>query len=528
MIYSKEELTNLQERAKLLIEAKHNEELQLIIMKKCSEDVLFFFNMFLYTYKPKAVWNEWEPANPNIPFITYDFQDTYIKDIVQCIESQQDNITEKSREMWFSWQILWVALWGFLFKWRSWLIWSYKEDYVDTSWNMDSAFERLRFMLEKLPKWMKPYDLVSKYMWISSKALWCEVAWDSWVNFWTWWRRKWVFLDEFALWSTDWTAFRKTKDVTNCRIFWWTPEWKSNIYGKIMTNHPDYIWLNIKKFRLHWSQHPLKTKEWYEEQKTKRTKLDIAQELDISYDNSVVDAVYEDFERLVQFRDIEYNSQYKLYTSWDFWRDSNALIIWQKDFQHNKLYILKSIKRVNRDIKKFWAFITWTPTQWYEYDKTDLEEIEEMSNLKWLYAWHFWDPYNWDSITTNATKSIKDILWELWIYLTLKTWSTVESRITATKLSLNRIIINYNKCIDLVESMRQSRYPKVKEWSQSTTERTKPVHDENSHYRTAFEYFIDNEPIVLNIKKIDFKIRRKYFDPTKQCWVWWNSEKDDD
>lgn len=527
-MYSKQEDENLRQRVKLLIEAKDNIELQQILIKKCSDDPLFFFNMFLWTFKPKAVWSEWEPSNPNLPFITYDFQDKYILDIIECIETQQDNITEKSREMWFSWQVLWISLWWFLFKSRSWLIWSYKEDYVDTQWNMDSSFERLRYNLERLPSWIKPNDLISKYMSISSKELRAEIAWDSWKNFGTWWRRKYIFLDEFALWETSETAFRKTKDVTNCRIFWWTPEWKTNIYWKIMTNHPDYSHIQIKKFRLHWTLHPLKTQQWYEKQKQQRTKLEVAQELDISYDNSVAWAVYEDFEKMVQFKEVEYNPQFKLYSSWDFWRDSNAVIVWQKDFQHNKLYILKAIKRVNWDIKKFWAFITWVPIQWYEYDKEDLGEIEEMNKLKWLYAWHFWDPYNWDAVTTNATKSIKDILWELWIYLTLKTWSTVESRITATKLSLNRIIINYNKCINLVESMRQSKYPKTREWSQATTEKTKPVHDENSHYRTAFEYFIDNEPQQLVIKKTQVKINRKYFDPMKQQWItWWDKYEDD-
>lgn len=58
MIYSKDTNENLKQRAKLLIEARTNIELQEIIKKKCSEDPIFFFNMFLFTYKPKAVGNE--------------------------------------------------------------------------------------------------------------------------------------------------------------------------------------------------------------------------------------------------------------------------------------------------------------------------------------------------------------------------------------------------------------------------------------------------------------------------------------
>ena len=102
---------------------------------------------------------------------------------------------------------------------------------------MDSFFERCRFVVEKLPDWMKPKDMISKYMWISSKSLSAEISWDAGENFWTWWRRKFVILDEFALRQFAEKAFRKTKDVTNCRVFWWTPEWRFNIYWKLMTNH---------------------------------------------------------------------------------------------------------------------------------------------------------------------------------------------------------------------------------------------------------------------------------------------------
>lgn len=494
MLYSKDLTENLRQRAILLSEANDNPEIQLKLMRMCEEDPLFFFNMFLWTYKPKAVGAEWEPESPNLPFITYsEFQDEYILSIIWHIENQEDNITEKSREMGFSWMILWVHVWAFLFKRWSSLIGSYKEDYVDEQWNMDSSFERIRYMMSRLPSWMKPKDMISKYMSVSSKSIWCEIAWDAGASFGTGWRRKFVFLDEFSLWQNDSTAFRKTADVTNCRIFWGTPEWRFNIYGRIMTNHKDYAHLSIKKHRLHWSKHPLKTIEWYEAQKKKRTKLDVAKELDISYDDSVEGAVYTDFTSLVRVKPLEYNPNLKTYTSWDFGRDSNALIFWQKDFWTNRLFIIHSVKRVNWHIEKFLAFVTGKPTQNHVYDKEDLNEIDFIDSMNLKYSWHFWDPYNGNAITTNATESIYDILARYGIHLTLKTGSTVESRIRDTTLALSRIVIDEQQ-YNLIQSMIQSRYPKVKEWSEATNEKTKPIHDENSHFRTAFEYFIDNEP----------------------------------
>lgn len=68
---------------------------------------------------------------------------------------------------------------------------------------------------------MKPDDIISKHKSISSKNLWAEIWGDVGENFGTGWRRKAIFMDEFPLWRDDEKAFRKTKDVTNCRIIGW-------------------------------------------------------------------------------------------------------------------------------------------------------------------------------------------------------------------------------------------------------------------------------------------------------------------
>jgi len=495
LMYSKVHDENLRQRAIILAKSKYDIENQLVIMRHCADDPLFFFNMFLWTYKPKAIGDEWEPEDPNFPFITFvEFQDQFILDVISDIEAWRDNITEKSREMGYSWMLLGISLWWFLFKWWPWLIGSYKEDYVDESGNMDSSFERLRYMLARLPKWMKPHDLVQKYMSISSKTLGCEIAGDSGENFGTGWRRKYVWMDEFALWRADGKAFRKTSDVTNCRIFGWTPEGKFNIYGKIMTNHPDYAHLNIRKYRLHWSKHPQKTQAWYEAQKKKRTRVDVAKELDISYDASVSGAVYPDYQNLVTVKKIEYDVNLRTYTVWDFWRDSNALLFVQKDFRTNQLYIIKTVRKVNWHIEKFLAFVKWEPTQGYSYDPDELAIIEwSKKTINGRYSNHFGDPYNGDAIQTNAVESCKGILARHGIYLTLKSWTTLETRITNAWLALYRTFVNEDES-DFNQSMIQSHYPQVKENSQAVTQATKPVHDENSHFRTTYEYLIDNEP----------------------------------
>lgn len=62
------------------------------IIRKCKEDPIFFFNMFLWTYNPRL-------DKPHVPFITYPYQDDFIKQIVDAVETGIDVWIEKSRDM---------------------------------------------------------------------------------------------------------------------------------------------------------------------------------------------------------------------------------------------------------------------------------------------------------------------------------------------------------------------------------------------------------------------------------------------
>lgn len=457
------------------------------IIRKCKEDPIFFFNMFLWTYNPRL-------DKPHVPFITYPYQDDFIKQIVEAVETGIDVWVEKSRDMWLSWTMLWIFLWWFLFKERSVLLGSYKEDYVDAQGNMDSAFERLRYMIKRLPKQLKPKDMLSKYMNIS--APWCwEISWDVWVNFWTWGRRKVVFMDEFALRPRDETALQKTKDVTECRIFWWTPNWTSNVYGKVMTNHKAYRHLLNKKIRLPWRLHPLKTNVWYEFQKMTRTATDLAQEVDISYETSVVNAVYPLFLQMATKGTYVYDVSRHTYWSRDFGRDSIAFCLRQKDFQTGNVFLIKSFRRVNWNIKDFAGLVLWKPYAWnsWVYDERDFKIMKFMQLVR--FHDHFGDPYNSDSRTVVSDDSIRKALSEMWINLTTNRKSTLRERITKTQLWMNRLFYDKDN-YEREQSIIQSHYPQKSENRELTTEQRQPVHDENSHFRTCTEYFFDNEPLV--------------------------------
>lgn len=502
MTYPRTTEENKRYRLNILQKAREDVNLQQLLIEKCRrghEGLLFWINTFSWTYDPRK-------DKSNLPFITYPFQDSYLRGLLECIDNEQDNITEKSRDMGFSWMLIALHLWAFRFKSWSSLYGSYKEDYVDKQGDLDSFFERVRYMIERLPSWMMPDDIETKYLNISSKQLNSAISGDTGQNFGTGGRRKFVTLDEFALWQFADKAFRKTRDVTNCRIFGGTADGRWNIFGKIMTKHKDYQHLAIKKFRLFWQDHPLKDQAWYENEKKNRTPLDLAKEVDISYDDSVTGAVYKDFTKISKFGTYRFNPERMLYTSWDYGRDTTAIIWFQKDFENDLIYIIDAYQNIDKDIDFYAAFVNGIPTPNFVYSEKELEMIQLHEKWKHKYANHFGDPYNADSRNVLSENTIKKQLATYGINIYTKTGvelTTVADRINKTQLGLRRLYVDEDLA-DFIQAINQSRYPQLKENNQNTGEKVKPIHDATSHFRTALEYWFDNEP-----KRVIKKKKRK-------------------
>jgi len=515
MDYPREIQENIDFRLKILTKAKNNKELQILLIEECKNDPCFFISVFGWTYDPRL-------NDSHLPFILYDYQEKDVKETIECIENDKDMFKDKSRDMGMSWECVGIQAWGFLFKRWSQLYGSYDQDHVDHKGDMDAHFQRLEYFFNRLPKWMKPDDLLIKFMVVSSQKLGCDISGDCGENFGTGGRRKVVWLDEFSYWANDSNAFRKTRDTANSRMFFGTPNGRFNIFGKVMTNHKDYLHLDAIKKSLHWTLHPKKAKDcyyieagqkvfctkekanelwhlgfevsspWHETEKKKRTKLDMAKEIDLNYDDSMSNAVYPHFLQDATLGKYEYNPELKLYTGWDFGRDMVAIIWWQKDFKTDTIYIVDSFQKSLTKIDFFAAFITGEVTQGYFYSEEELEIVNRHKTWKHNYANHFGDPYNSDSksVVTESTISLE--LQQFGIYLTTKR-SGLEERIKKAELAMRRMYIN-DKLNDFIQSIIQSRYPQIKENNQNISEKTKPIHDINSHYRTALEYAIDNEP----------------------------------
>jgi hypothetical protein len=104
----------------------------------------------------------------------------------------------------------------------------------------------------------------------------------------------------------------------------------------------------MRKYRFHWTLHPEKTLEWYEEEKNRMSPDTIARDLDINYAHSVSGKVFSNFNELKHITHKNpYNPQLPIYRVWDFGKTS--CVLWAQIDQHNRKRILHESVLENTD-----------------------------------------------------------------------------------------------------------------------------------------------------------------------------------
>jgi hypothetical protein len=143
-----------------------------------------------------------------------------------------------------------------------------------------------------------------------------------------------ILFDEFPFWEVADLAFASAGQSSPCRTLVGTPYGKANRFAR------ERFGGNIKTISLHWTQHPHKDTAWYEEQKKRMTKDEVARELDISYDHSVEGIVFGELtEQHIIKEPYHFDPMLSTIVAFDFGRTMSALIS-QKD-NHGRLHIFK-------------------------------------------------------------------------------------------------------------------------------------------------------------------------------------------
>jgi hypothetical protein len=253
---------NLKFRRRLLDLCRHDKKAQQAVIYACKNDILFFINCFILQYNPLVI------GETSVgPFITYGFQEKALlmeppvgKGILWAYENRRTAVVEKSREMGASWLFLMFQVWLCLFypHVQSLNI-SRSEEAVDSA-SRDSLFEKIRFMIEHLPDWLKG-EVSSRKKHFKFRRSGSEITGvASTGKSGAGGRGSVVFIDEFSLIEEDVEVRRNTASISDCRFFNGTHTDVSSEFYNLTEQAKGGEFVHI---RMHWTQHPKKNTHLY-------------------------------------------------------------------------------------------------------------------------------------------------------------------------------------------------------------------------------------------------------------------------
>lgn len=258
----KELSANLAFRAKLIRMGCKDPKVAHQIWMMCSRSVLFYFNTMLFLHEPRPRRSK----NSKIPFITWDYQDEAILELVSAIEAGENRCVVKSRDMGASWMILAVFEWFWHFREnQTFLLVSRNEDYVDNPGDMKALLQKVDFIHDFLPRFMRPrMTRVKNHVGnddngsaMNGESTTGELAAGN--------RLTAIMVDEFAKFkSTDgFKALASTQFASDCRIFNSTYETTADAFYAVSKNAA------IKNIELPWWKHPVYSKGLYRDKDDK-------------------------------------------------------------------------------------------------------------------------------------------------------------------------------------------------------------------------------------------------------------------
>jgi len=442
-----------------------------------ADGCIFFIENFCWTFDPRS-------KNKFLPVVLFDYQKDAVRYIIDHIDRGVNFLIEKSRDMGVSWLIVYIFLWYWLFyEGINLLIGSYKERLVDDGVNQDALFGKLEFALKNMPKWLVPRGFTYRKHRLKLKLINPEnnniISGDTMnPNFGRGARKTAIFYDELGFWDTAKESWESGTQTTSCQIANSTPNGR-DFFWKLRTGKMDVL-------SLLWKMHPLKDQKWYEFEKTRNTDENMAQEIDLSYEKSLMGKVYPEWEPTMGH--FEYNESYPLYVGADWGKEDGQSIIWAQ-LINNKLRIVDSFYKTGETIDFFVPFFTgMIPSDEFRYTSKEIKKIEQ--HRRWRRGTVFGDPAGrFTSAVSN--KSVFSILKENGIHVNWEErWKEFQTRRTAVKMRV-RQGVEVNKTDDneyLSMCIEQSAYPKSRKNGEEEIRGVKPNHDWTSHHRSALEY----------------------------------------
>lgn len=231
------------------------------VYQKCKEDILYFVNAMGWVQEPRAK----TAVGKELVLCTFALQEQMMMEFRDGFYTpgRVSIVAEKSRGVSLTWSLLYVYFWRWLFYENEQLmVVSRKEDLVDKPGEMDPLFQKLEYIYDHLPKWMRPrlrkIDRKKMLMrnpnngsYIKGEASVSNIARGG--------RLTSIFIDEAAHFPNLRAALGSISEAVYYKIIGGTPDERgeSNVMYNVLCNP---AWRRISA---HWPLHPIICKGMY-------------------------------------------------------------------------------------------------------------------------------------------------------------------------------------------------------------------------------------------------------------------------
>lgn len=244
-------------------------------LEKCKKDVVYWVNNWVWTFDPRRT-----PST--LPFDLFAKQEEYLQWLGDRVIHKESGVVEKSRDAGLTWLCgAWAIHRWLFYPGQKFTFASRKESLVDRIGDPDSIFEKFRFLLKGLPKWMLPKRYSTGFLKFINSENGSVIGGESGDNIGRGGRSGVVFLDEFAFVERAQRVDAAVSENSDVIIYISTPNGPGNAFAKKRFSGVYQI------FRIHWTDDPRKGKDWYERKKKILDPIILAQEIDIDYNASV-------------------------------------------------------------------------------------------------------------------------------------------------------------------------------------------------------------------------------------------------
>lgn len=256
-----------------------DERYQKAEIERCRSDIVHFVNHWCWTYDPRE-------EVKTIPFALFAKQEDYLRWLTDRESLQEPGLVEKSRDAGVTWLCCAYAIHGWIFR-PGYAVGfgSRKLELVDTIGDLNSIFEKLRFLLAHLPGFLRPVGFNPKKHAMSCRLLnpqnGAAITGEGGDQIGRGGREAIYFVDEAAYIERPALVDRALSATTRVRIDVSTPNGPGNSFAQKRFSG------RVKVWTFQWRDDPRKDDAWYARMKAQYDPVTIAQEVDIDYTASI-------------------------------------------------------------------------------------------------------------------------------------------------------------------------------------------------------------------------------------------------